>query len=94
MVKEWHEIELVRTALNAWQGLRLARLKTLIFALLVAWIAYFAAVNMFARTLNRIDVPLLGLPLGVYLVIQGATVVFIVVLYSFIKRHRTVVANA
>jgi putative solute:sodium symporter small subunit len=44
---------------------------------------------MFARTLNKIDVPLLGLPLGVYLVIQGAMIVFVVSLYSFTKKQRS-----
>jgi putative solute:sodium symporter small subunit len=93
MSKEWHETELATAALNAWQGFRVTRLKNLILTLLGVWIVYFAAVNMFARTLNKIDVPLLGLPLGVYLVIQGAMIVFLVTLYLFTKNRALIVAN-
>src|ERR1700730_3740842 len=85
MTKDWHETELAQAARNAWQGSRMARLKNLILTLLGVWIGYFAAVNMFARTLNKIDVPLLGVPLGVYMVIQGAMIVFLVTLYLFTK---------
>jgi putative solute:sodium symporter small subunit len=93
MSKERHETELATAALNAWQGFRVTRLKNLILTLLGVWIVYFAAVNMFARTLNKIDVPLLGLPLGVYLVIQGAMIVFLVTLYLFTKNRALIVAN-
>jgi putative solute:sodium symporter small subunit len=93
MSKEWHETELATASLNAWQGFRVTRLKNLILTLLGVWIVYFAAVNMFARTLNKIDVPLLGLPLGVYLVIQGAMIVFLVTLYLFTKNRALIVAN-
>ena len=93
MTKDWHETELAQAARNAWQGSRMARLKNLILTLLGVWIGYFAAVNMFARTLNKIDVPLLGLPLGVYLVIQGAMIVFLVTLYLFTKNRALIVAN-
>ena len=66
-----------------WLGL-----KNLVLVMLAFWIVYFAAIHMFVRTLNKIDVPLLGLPLGVYLAIQGAVVVFIAALYVFTKKRR------
>jgi putative solute:sodium symporter small subunit len=66
-----------------WLGL-----KNLVLLMLALWIAYFAAINMFVRTLNKIDVPLLDMPLGVYLAIQGAVIVFAVALYVFTKRRR------
>jgi putative solute:sodium symporter small subunit len=89
MSQEWHETEAAKVAAIAWHDFRRTRLKNLIVTLLGLWIVYFAAVNMFARTLNKIDVPLLGLPLGVYLVIQGAMIVFVVSLYSFTKKQRS-----
>jgi putative solute:sodium symporter small subunit len=66
-----------------WLGL-----KNLILVMLAFWIVYFAAINMFVRTLNKIDVPVLGLPLGVFLAIQGALIVFGVALYLFTKKRR------
>ena len=94
MTKDWHETELAKATLNAWQGFRVTRLKNLILTLLGVWIVYFAAVNMFARTLNKIDVPLLGLPLGVFLVMQGAMIVFLVTLYSFTRNRALIFADA
>ena len=66
-----------------WLGL-----KNLILVMLAFWIVYFSAIHMFVRTLNKIDVPVLGLPLGVFLAIQGAVVVFIAALYLFTKKRR------
>jgi putative solute:sodium symporter small subunit len=51
-----------------------------------AWIAYFLVVNMFVRSLNRIVIPLLDLPLGLYLAIQGTAVVFAVALYALSRK--------
>ena len=66
-----------------WLGL-----KNLILVMLAFWIVYFAAIHSFVRTLNKIDVPVLGLPLGVFLAIQGAVIVFAVALYMFTKKRR------
>jgi putative solute:sodium symporter small subunit len=66
-----------------WLGL-----KNLVLVMLAIWIVYFAAIHMFVRTLNKIDVPVLELPLGVFLAIQGAVIVFGVALYMFTKRRR------
>src|SRR5262245_64254478 len=63
-------------------------LKNLVLVMLAFWIVYFAAIHMYVGTLNKIDVPLLELPLGVCLAIQGAVIVFAVALYMFTKKRR------
>ena len=50
-----------------------------------AWIAYFLVINMFVRSLNKVVVPVLDMPLGFYLAIQGTAVVFVVALYTLSK---------
>ncbi len=47
------------------------------------WIFYFLAVHIFITTLNKVIVPVLGLPLGVYLAVQGSLIVFAVTLFWF-----------
>jgi putative solute:sodium symporter small subunit len=66
-----------------WLGL-----KNLVLVMLAIWIVYFAAIHTFVRTLNKIDVPVLELPLGVFLAIQGAVIVFGIALYMFTKKRR------
>jgi putative solute:sodium symporter small subunit len=63
-------------------------LKNLLLVMLGLWIAYFAAVNMFVRTLNKIELPVLEMPLGLFLAVQGAMIVFFTALYIFAKRLR------
>jgi uncharacterized membrane protein len=56
------------------------RLKRGMFAMLAAWLGYFAVISMWARALNKVTVPLLDVPLGVFLVVQGTAVIFIAAL--------------
>jgi putative solute:sodium symporter small subunit len=63
-------------------------LKNLLLVMLGLWIAYFAAVHMFVRTLNKIELPVLEMPLGLFLAVQGAMIVFFTALYVFTKRLR------
>jgi putative solute:sodium symporter small subunit len=62
--------------------------KTVVLTLLGLWIAYSLAVQMFVRSLNRIVVPIVGLPLGTCLAVQGAVMVFLAALYLFSRKHR------
>lgn len=48
--------------------------------MLPVWLAYFFAVSLFGRTLNATMVPYVDIPLGTYLVIQGAAVAFTILL--------------
>lgn len=62
-------------------------LKRGMLAMLAGWIAYFFIINMFVRSLNKVTVPLLDMPLGVFLAIQGMVVIFVVALCVLAKWH-------
>ncbi|MBI3435105.1 MAG: DUF4212 domain-containing protein [Proteobacteria bacterium] len=79
----WAECRSVVTGLLPRQNLR-----KLLLTLLAAWIGYFVLINAFVRMLNTVDVPWLGMPLGIFLPIQGAIIVFIVLLHGLARpRH-------
>jgi uncharacterized membrane protein len=44
--------------------------------LLFAWLVYFFAINLFLKQLNAVTVPYVEGPLGAYLVVLGAVLVF------------------
>jgi putative solute:sodium symporter small subunit len=69
--------------LDAKNQAQWARTKNLMLVMLGLWIFYFLAVHVFIATLNRVTVPLLGLPLGYYLAVQGSLAVFLVTLFWF-----------
>jgi putative solute:sodium symporter small subunit len=54
---------------------------------LAAWLVFGLAVRLFSGPLNQISVPLLGFPLAPYLALQGALIVFIVMLFMFAKQQ-------
>jgi putative solute:sodium symporter small subunit len=56
--------------------------------LLGIWIVFFFAVNLSIASLNNITVPVLGLPLGVYVAAQGALVLFVIMVAWFVRRAR------
>ena len=64
-----------------------ARTKHLMLVTLGLWISYFMVVHFFILKLNRITVPVIELPLGLYLAVQGSLVVFIVMLFWFGKKQ-------
>ena len=49
--------------------------------LLSAWLIYFFAINILVRQLNAITVPYVEAPLGAYLVVLGAALVFAAAVY-------------
>jgi putative solute:sodium symporter small subunit len=61
------------------------RLRRGMLAMLGAWLAYFAVISMWARALNKVLVPLLDVPLGMFLVAQGTAVIFVVALVLMVK---------
>jgi putative solute:sodium symporter small subunit len=63
----------------------IARLKKLLLVLLGLWMAYFLLVNWFVHSLNKIAIPVLDIPLGTYLAVQGAAIVFAVTLFRFAR---------
>jgi putative solute:sodium symporter small subunit len=82
-MREWHKTEVAKILLNYEQ--RLALRKTML-TVLGAWIAYFVIINAFVRSLNKIVIPVLDMPLGFCLAIQGTAIVFGVALYALSKR--------
>ena len=55
--------------------------------MLLAWIGFFFFVNAFVTSLNKITVPLIELPLGLYLAAQGSVIIFFVLLYLFCRQR-------
>src|ERR1700730_5600407 len=70
----------------AWDDVVWLRLKKVLLGLLGLWVTYFLLIHLFIATLNRIVVPILGLPLGVLLAAHGSLVMFLILLFVFAKR--------
>jgi putative solute:sodium symporter small subunit len=64
------------------------RFKNLMLVMFGAWLAFFFVTHMFIKSLNKIVVPLLQLPLGSYMPIQAAMIVFAVTLFSLARATR------
>ena len=60
--------------------------------LLSAWGAYSFGIQSYLKPLNKITVPVLEMPLGVYLAMQGALIVFAVLVVWFARRRPVAVA--
>jgi putative solute:sodium symporter small subunit len=63
----------------------LSRLKRGMLAMLAGWLGYFIVVSMSVRALNKVTVPLLDIPLGVFLAAQGTAVIFLAALVLLVK---------
>lgn len=61
------------------------RLKRGMLGMLAAWLGYFAIISMWARALNKVMVPLIDIPLGVFLVAQGTAVIFFAALVLLVR---------
>jgi putative solute:sodium symporter small subunit len=80
-----NQYRLAKAVSLARQRPELNALKNVMLAMLGAWLAYFLVINWFVTSLNHITVPFVELPLGVFLVIQGAVVIFFVACYLMTK---------
>jgi len=56
------------------------RLKRAMLTLLGAWLGYFTLISLTARTLNKVTVPFIDVPLASFLVGQGTAVLFLAAL--------------
>jgi putative solute:sodium symporter small subunit len=68
-----------------------ARLKHAMLALLGAWLAYFTLISLTARSLNKVTVPFIDVPLASFLVAQGTAVIFLaalILLRAFARTQR------
>ena len=68
--------------------LQLHRLKNLLLVTLAGWVSYFLGINLAILKLNRIIVPVVNLPLGFYLAVQGSIVMFVIFLFWFARYER------
>jgi putative solute:sodium symporter small subunit len=77
--------DLTQALLNAQNSPTWARAKKLLAVMLGVWVTYFLLINWFVHSLNKIAVPVIGMPLGTYLAVQGAAIVFAVALFRFAR---------
>ena len=77
--------DLAQALVDAHNSPLWARAKKLLLALLGVWLIYFLLINWFVHSLNKIAVPVIEIPLGTYLAIQGAAIVFAVALFRFAR---------
>ena len=64
------------------------RFKNLVLVMFGAWIVLFFVTSTYIKTLNKIVVPVLELPLGFYMPVQAAMIVFAVMLFWFARATR------
>ena len=76
---------LPQVLLEAQNSPTFVRAKKLLLVMLGLWITYFLLVNWFVHSLNKIAVPVIGIPLGYYLPAQGAAIVFAVALFRLAR---------
>src|SRR5690348_11124238 len=67
------------------QQLGIRRLRRGMITMLTAWLGYFVIISMWARALNKVTVPVLDVPLGVFLAAQGTAVIFCAALVLLVK---------
>jgi uncharacterized membrane protein len=61
------------------------RLKRGMITMLAAWIGYFVIISMWSHALNKMIVPVLDMPLGIFLVAQGTVIVFFAALVMLLR---------
>ena len=77
--------DLAELSLGLERHFGLSRLKRGMLAMLAAWLGYFIIISMSVRALNKVTVPLLDMPLGVFLAAQGTAVIFLAALILLVK---------
>jgi putative solute:sodium symporter small subunit len=88
MLNQLLQGELPQALAQVQSSPQVARMKKLLLVMLGLWMSYFLAVNWFVHSLNKIAVPVLDIPLGTYLAVQGAAIVFAVALFRFARTAR------
>ena len=54
------------------------------------WFFFGYIVHMFVNVLNKVQIPILGFPLGFYMAAQGSLIVFVVMLFMFAKQQNRI----
>ena len=60
-------------------------------AMLAGWLGYFLVVHTFVNALNHVRLPLLDLPLGVLMAMEGTVMIFTTVLFVLARHHRELI---
>lgn len=74
--------------LTVYRSKHWPRCKNLVLGLFGAWISLFFLTSAFIKPLNKIVVPGLDLPLGFYMPMQAAMIVFAVMVFQFARATR------
>lgn len=61
------------------------RLKRAMLTMFAVWIGYFIVISMWSHKLNKVVVPVLDMPLGVLLVINGTAITFCAALIMLLR---------
>jgi len=85
MLNQLLQDDLAEALIDAQNSPAWARARRLLGVMLGLWVVYFLLVNWFVHSLNKIAVPVVGIPLGTYLAVQGAAIVFAVALFRFAR---------
>jgi putative solute:sodium symporter small subunit len=85
MLHQLLQDDLAQVLVDAHNSPLWARGKKLLAVMLGLWLSYFLLVNWFVHSLNKIAVPVIGIPLDTYLAVQGAAIVFAVALFRFAR---------
>jgi len=85
MLNQLLQDDLAQVLINAHNSAVWARARKLLLVMLGLWLSYFLLVNWFVHSLNKIAVPVIGMPLGTFLAVQGAAIVFAVTLFRFAR---------
>jgi putative solute:sodium symporter small subunit len=85
MLNQLLQGELPAVLVQAQNSPTVTRVKKLLLVMLGLWMSYFLLVNWFVHSLNKIAIPVLEIPLGTYLAVQGAAIVFGVALFRFAR---------
>jgi putative solute:sodium symporter small subunit len=64
-----------------------ALLRRTMMVMLPVWLVYFFAIKLFVKDLNAITVPVVDMPLGTTLVIQGSALAFAVTLVLLTRAY-------
>ena len=88
MLEQPKRARTLRISLEREHRVALQALKNSVLTMLGIWIAYFLIINFFIQQLDRIVVPVIDLPLGIFLVIQGGLLLFVAALYLLVRPLR------
>lgn len=78
--------DMVEALAQTQKRLDWGRSKRLLGVMFALWIGYFVLVNAYVHKLSKITLPVIEIPLDLYLTAQGAAVVFAVALFRFARR--------